>query len=121
MFEVIRKILENTKVKRQKNDFLGVINNAQAVLDYLPDIINYEVDQEHQYRAFEAELSEQRDDTGKRYTGSYCETKAKATEFYKEYRRAQLFRELMYEVVQISKKLASSIDQNLNASGGREI
>lgn len=115
MFEVIEKILADTKKKRANHDYFGIVLNAEAILEYLPAIINYEVEQEQQYRQFEAKLALERDESGKLRTGSYCETQAKATPFYPEYRKAQLFRELMYEVINISKKLAGSIGKEFNA------
>lgn len=115
MFEVIEKIIADTKSKRIKNDYYGIILNAEAVLEYLPAILNYEVEQEHQYRTYEAKLALERDESGKTRTGAYCETQAKATPFYAEYRKAQLFRELMYEVINISKKLSSGINKEFNS------
>ena len=115
MFDVIEKIITDTKQKRIKNDYFGIVLNAEAVLEYLPAILNYEVDQEHQYRQFEAKLTQERDETGKLRTGAYCETHAKASQFYAEYRKAQLFRELMYEVINISKKLSAGLGKEFNA------
>lgn len=115
MFDAIDKILADTKDARQHKQYDRIIINAQAVLDYLPAIIRYEVEQEAQYRQFEAKLALERDENGKPRTGAYCETQAKATQFYAEYRKSSLFRELMYEVVQISKKIARSHEQEYNA------
>lgn len=53
MFEVIEKIITDTKAKRARHDYYGMILNAEAILEYLPAILNYEVDQEHQYRLVE--------------------------------------------------------------------
>lgn len=115
MFEAIDLILASTKKARQNKDYNTIIDNAQACLDYLPAIIKYEVEQESQYRQFEAKLALEQDSTGKLKSSSFCETQAKATQFYTEYRKAMLFRELMYEVVQISKKIARSHEQEFNA------
>lgn len=115
MFDAIDKILADTKEARQHKQYDRIILNAQAVLDYLPAIIRYEVEQEAQYRQFEAKLALERDLNGKLNTGGFCETQAKATPFYTEYRKSQLFRELMYEVVQMSKKMARSHEQEFNA------
>jgi len=115
MFDSLSLILADTKKARQLKQYNRIIDNAQAVLDYLPDIIAYEVEQEQQYRQFEAKLLDEREESGKLRTSSYCETKAKATDFYANYRKAQLFRELSYEVVQISKKIARSNEQEYNA------
>ena len=52
---------------------------------------------------------------GRKITSAVAETNAKATNFYKEYKKASLYRELMYEVVQVCKKLAGSIDKEITA------
>jgi hypothetical protein len=61
-------------------------------------------------------MIDERDDTGKRYTSSYAETKSKATDFYAEWQKAKQFIELMYEMVNMAKKLAGSVDKELNAN-----
>ena len=114
-YKIINTILEDSRRARQRGDWFKLVSNAEAILEYLTPIIDYEVEQESQYRKFEAQLSTEKDENGKRYTGAYCETQAKATDFYKEYRRALLMREHMYEVVQTCKKLAGSIDKEINA------
>ena len=116
VYKTIDVIIASFKKARHNKDYLTLMSNGLALLEYLPSLINYSIDQESEYRKFEAKMSDGREDTGKKFTGSYCETKAKATDFYKEWQRAKSFIELTYELVQISKKLASSVDKEFNAN-----
>ncbi len=114
-FKVIDRIVKAQKIARQNNDFLALMLNGEALLEYLPELINYSIDQESSYRKFEANLTNQEKD-GKLFTSSYCETNAKATDFYKEWQRTKHFIELMYEMVNLSKKLASSVSDEFKSS-----
>lgn len=116
LYKTIDTIVAHQKKARQNNDFYTLMKNGEALLEYMPDLIRYGVEQEAEYRKFEAKLANERDDTGKMRTGSFCETQAKATDFYKNWQQAKLFIELIYEMVQISKKLAGSVDKELLAS-----
>lgn len=120
LYNLIDTIIKANKKARANNDYLTLMLNAEALLEYMPALINHSVDQESEYRKFEASLSNKSDDTGKRLTGSYCDTQAKATDSYKEWQRSKHFIELMYEMVNIAKKLASSVDKQLNASSNNE-
>lgn len=114
IYKTIDAIVMAQKKARKENNFLALMINAEALLEYLPSMINHSVDSESEYRKFEAGMVDQRDDTGKRYTSSYSETKAKATEFYKEWQKAKQFIELMYEMVNLSKKLAGTVTRDEN-------
>lgn len=116
LYKTIDSIVEAQKKARRNNDYLGLMTNAEALLEYLPSLINHSVNQESEYRKFEAKLSDGRDDTGKRYTGAYCETQAKATDFYKEWQRAKLFIDLLFEFVNMAKKLAGSVNKEFNSN-----
>lgn len=115
IYKTIDLIVKAQQKARRNNDFLTILVNAEALLERIPTLINYSVEQESEYRKFEARLSDEKDENGKRFSGSYCETKSKATDFYKEWQKSKLFMELIYEYVQISKKLAGSIDKEFNA------
>lgn len=115
LYNLIDKIFLAQKKARHNNDYLTLMLNAEALLENLPTLISYAVDQENEYRKFEANLTNTEIE-GKKPTSSYCETQAKATQFYKEWQRAKLFMELMYEMVALSKKLAGSVDNELSAS-----
>jgi hypothetical protein len=114
IYNTIDKIVAAQKKARANNDFLGLMVNAEALLEYLPSLINHSVDSESEYRKYEAGIINERDDTGKRYTSSYCETMAKATDYYKAWQKAKQFIELMYEMVNLSKKLAGTITRDEN-------
>lgn len=117
MFEKLELIIKSNKQKRKGKDYLGILLNSEAVLEYLPALIQYEVDKESEYRKFEASILELEgaELKGRKITSSLAETLAKATNDYKEFRKAQLFRELSYEVVQMGKKIAGSVNQEFNA------
>lgn len=115
IYSIIDVIIEAQKKARQNNDYNTILLNAEALLEYLPRMIDHCVDQEAEYRKFEAKMSDEKDENGKRFSGAYCETKAKATDYYKEWQRSKQFIELMYELCNMAKKLAGSIDSELNA------
>lgn len=115
MYKIIQTIISAQKKARASNDYLGIIMNSEALLEYLPELINHSVDMEALYREFEAKLADELDEQGKRRSGAYCETKAKATEHYREWQRSKQMIELVYELVQMGKKIASSVDKEFNA------
>ena len=112
--KIISQIIAAQKKARRNNDFLGLMMNGEALLEYIPNLIEYAVEQESQYRKFEASLANESKD-GKPFTSSYCETQAKATDFYKEWQKSKQFIELIYEMVQMSKALAKGVNQEFNA------
>ena len=81
------------------------------MLDYLPDLIDYSVEQEHLYRRHEAEEL-----TKDGMTSAKAETNAKATEYYKEFRRSKEYTEWLYESINVAKKLAVDTNNNFKAS-----
>jgi hypothetical protein len=115
IYRTINIIITAQKKARRDNNFLALMSNAGALLEYLPDLICYSVDQESEYRKYEAKLSDGRDDTGKRYTNSYCETQAKATDYYKEWQKSKLMIDLLYELTNMAKKLSGSINNEFNS------
>lgn len=115
LYKTINTIVLAQRKARRNNDYLGLMINGEALLEYLPDLIDYSVIQESEYRKFEAGLADNIDSQGKRNSSAYCETQAKATDFYKEWQKSKQFIELLYEMVQLAKKLASSIDREKDA------
>jgi hypothetical protein len=116
IYKTIDAIVRSQKKARSNNDFLTIMKNAEALLEYMPQLIVYSVEQEAEYRKFEAKLANESESIGKRNSGSYCETQAKATDFYRNWQQSKQFIELMYEMVQMAKKLAGSVDNELKAS-----
>ena len=114
IYQSVRLIIAQSKKAREEKNFVKLIINAEELLEYIPALINNSVDQEHLYRVFESELSEKTDSNGKKYTSSYCETKAKASEAYTEWRRAEKFIDFMYEMINVSKKLAGTVLKDEN-------
>ena len=114
-YSIIKTVLDDSRRDRKEGDWFKLITNSEALLEYLTPIIDYEVEQESLYRKLEAKLSTEKDENGKRNTGQWCETQAKASDFYKEYRRAMLVRDQLYEIIQVSKKLAGSLDQEIKS------
>lgn len=114
-YDLIDRIVEDNKDKRRKNDRDALLSNGEACLEYTYALIHHAVDQESEYRKFEAELA-QTEENGKKVTGAYAETKAKATDYYKEWQRAKQVIELLYHLSNMAKALARSIDSEYKAS-----
>lgn len=85
------------------------------MLEYTPTLIDYSVEQEANYRKHEAKMLDTVTE-GKRLTSAYCEAQAKATDSYKEWQKTKQFIELMYEMVNVAKKLANNLDSELRAN-----
>lgn len=113
--KVINSIIKSFKSLRHEHNYLGLMESALALLEYTPSLIEYAVDKESEYRKFEANLTNESID-GKKNTSSYCETQAKATDSYKEWQKTKLYLDLIYEMVNIAKKLASSVDNEYKNS-----
>lgn len=116
IYKVIDIIIKAQMKARKANDYNSILLNCEALLEYMPSLINYSVGQESEYRKFEATLA----DTiplgeTKRNSSAYCETQAKATDHYKNWQQSRNFIELLYEMVQMGKKLAGSIDKEFNS------
>lgn len=114
-YKIIDVIIRSFKKHRRNNDYINLATDGMALLEYLPGLITYSVEQEKEYRKFEAKMIDERDDTGKRYTSSYSETKAKATDYYAEWQKSKQFQELIYEMVNMSKVLARSVNKEFNS------
>jgi hypothetical protein len=115
IYKTIDVIVKAQQKARRNNDYLTLMLNAEALLEYIPGLIQYSVEKESAYRKYEAQLANGCTDN-KRNTSSYSETQAKATEDYSEWTKAKQFIELMYEMVNMAKKLAGGVDKELNAS-----
>lgn len=115
IYQTIDIIIVAQKKARQNNDYLTLMSNAEALLEFVPSLIGYCVEQESQYRKYEAKLSNENDlSTGKKLSSSYCETQAKATDYYKEWQKVKMFLDFIYEMVNMSKKLAGTVDKEMS-------
>lgn len=115
LYQTFKAIRDSNLKARKENNYYKLLENGQALLDYAPDLIELMVNNEHEYRKREAELSNTKDDNGKFFSNSYCETQSKATTNYKEYIKAKATLDWIYDSVNLSKKLATSVDQELTA------
>lgn len=113
-YNTIDAIIKANKKARKDNDYMTLMMNGEALLEYIPELIAYNVDEEHEYRKFEARLLDEKIEGKKPNTSSYCEAQAKATESYKNWQRSKQIIELMYEMVQMAKKLATGVDKEFN-------
>lgn len=111
VFEAIRK---SNLEARKMNNYDKLLENAQALSDYIPDMIDILVTQENLYRKYEANLLT--DITQEKMTSSKAEAMAKATDYYKEFKKAELTLDWSYATINISKKLASSVGNEYNAT-----
>ena len=113
IYEVIDVITQRFRKDRKDNNYYGLLQDGLALLEEVPNLINLSSEQETEYRKLEARLLDEEKD-GKRNTSSYCEAQAKASDFYREYRRAENFKELCYDMVNMSKKLAGDVNKSFN-------
>lgn len=113
-YKTIDLIIKSFKEARRKNDYLTIMNNGLALLEYLPALIEYSVDMESEYRKFESKILHEVDSAGKQRTSAYADTEAKATEYYKNWSYSKQFIELVYQLVAMAKKLSSSVDKEFN-------
>lgn len=114
LVKTFQAIRDSNKEARQRNDFYKLLKNGSDLLDHSFDLIQILVDSEHEYRKVEAKLqNEKRED--KWNTSAYCESHAKASEHYKNFRKATLINEWVLENVQLSKKLANDTNNNLKS------
>lgn len=105
--ETINKIIELNKQARADNNYYLLLMNAQSILEEIPNLINLSVNYEHKYRVCEAKMVED-----PKMTASRAEIFAKATEDYKEWQKIKQTIDLMYEMVQVAKRLAVDVEFN---------
>jgi hypothetical protein len=123
VYNTIDKIITAQKKARIANDYNTILLNCEALLEYMPQLIIYSVEQESEYRRVEFKVSNdesvsQKDGDKvimKKNTSAYAEVAAKSSEHYKNWQKSKQFIELLYEMVQMGKKLAGSVDNELKA------
>ena len=115
LYKTIDVIVAQLKKDRLAQNFLGLLTSGEALLEYMPGLINHSIEQESLYRKFEAELANKRDSADKPFSNAYCETQAKATDYYKEWQKAKQFIELMYEMVNMAKALGRGVNREFNS------
>jgi len=115
IYKTIDTIIASQKKARSRNDYDTLLLNGEACLEYAYQLIIYGVEQESAYRKYEAGLADGVDENGKKNTGAYCETKAKATPEYREWQKAKLVVELLYDLANMGKALAKGVDRTLQA------
>ena len=115
IYKTIDKIIQAQKKARRENDYLTLMTNGEALLEYIPELIIYSIEQESLYRKFEAKLSDEYQGD-KRNSSAYCETHAKAQDSYKEWMKTKMFIELIYEMVNMSKALGRGLNNEIKAS-----
>ena len=115
VYETIEIITSKFRKDRKINNYLGLLEDGLALLEEVPKLIDISITQESEYRKFEALLADEKDENGKRFSNSYCETKSKATDFHRDWQKAKQITELAYELAQMSKMLARSVDRDIKA------
>ena len=115
IYQTIDRIIQAQKKARRENDYLTLMLNGEALLEYVPELIIYSISQESEYRKLEAMLSDEYQGD-KRNSSAYCETQAKSSDFYKEWQKTKMFMELMYEMVNMSKALGRGLTSEFNAT-----
>ena len=114
-YKTIDVIIKTFKKARRENDYLTLMTNGFALLEYIPELIIYSIEQESLYRKLEAKLSDEYQGD-KRNSSAYCETQAKASEFYKEWMKTKMFMELIFEMVNMAKALGRGLNNEIKAS-----
>lgn len=115
VYATIDLIRNKFRQDRKTNNYLGLVEDGLALLEEVPKLIDISIVQESEYRKFKAALSDERDENGKRFSDAFCESKAKATDYYKEWQKARQIQELIIELVNMSKILARGINSEFNA------
>lgn len=115
-YETIDIITKKFRADRKANNYLGLVEDGLALLEEIPKLVEISIIQESEYRKFEARLSDEKDENGKRFTNSYCETQSKATDYYKDWQKAKQTIEFVYELVNMSKILARGVSKEFNAN-----
>lgn len=112
---IIDLIMEDNRLARANNNYIKLIENGFACLEYINKIINIMIDAEKGYRKYEAQLLLELKEAGNKGKNGEAETRAKATDFYSDYRHCDLLLNLCYEMVNVAKKLADSLNDELRA------
>ena len=111
----IDAIMADNKKARNENNYIKLIENGFACLEYINKIINISIDAEREYRKYEATLLMELKEQGNKGKNGEAETRAKATEYYIEFRHCEQLLNLCYEMVNVAKKLADSLNDELRA------
>lgn len=111
----IEAIMSSNKKARNENNYLKLIENGFACLEYTHKLINISVDAEKEYRKFEAEELLRLAEAGVKGKNGEAETKAKATEHYQNWQWTVQLINLCYEMVNVSKLLSRSMESEYKA------
>lgn len=97
--KTINSIMNNIKLNRQKNNYIGLIENGIACIEYSYQLIDIIVNNEQDYRKLEAKEIE---------SGSLgrAEAIAKASDYYKNWKKATFMYNALLEMNMTCKKLA---------------
>lgn len=114
-YKTLDTIIKAQKKARQEHNYLLLMENGFALLEYSPSLVNHMIEQESEYRKLEAKLSDESIGE-KRNSSAYCEAQAKSSDSYREWQRAKNFLELVYELVNMSKALGRGINNEFNAN-----
>lgn len=107
LYQTFDAIIASNKAARKRNDYLTLVINAEALVEYMPQLILLCVDEESNYRKYMASLSDNRDNSM-----AWCEAQAKAQDSYRNWQRGKMTIDLLYEAINIAKKLAANVDKS---------
>ena len=115
--KTIDAVFESNKEARSRNDFIKLLENGFECLGFVNRLTNIAIDNEREYRKFEAitllELKQQ----GNKGKNGEAETRAKATDHYINMIHEHKLIELCHEMNNNAKKLADSLNNELKALG----
>lgn len=113
VFDIINKVTASNIEARQNNNYYQLLINAQTVMDYIPELIEYTALKESEYRKMEAfYLDKFANEKGK---NGMAEVMAKATDDYREWNKGKMFIDFSYDLVNLAKRLAVDTDKNLKS------
>lgn len=115
LHKTIGAIMDSNKKARQANNYILLIENGFACLEYVHKIIDIAIDSEKKYRQYEAKVLEELKNSGVKGKNGEAETRAKATEFYSDWQHSIQLITLCYEMVNVAKLLSRSLDKELKA------
>ena len=111
--KTIDVIMESNKQAREQNNYIKLIENGFECLGFINKLINIAIDSEKFYRKLEASTLLELKSQGNKGKNGEAEVVAKASQYYSDWQNAKMLIDLCYEMNNVSKKLADSLNNEL--------
>lgn len=115
VYKAIDKIASENKKARDSGNYFALVLNGQMCLNHIASLISHSIEQQSLYRKFEARRLSELTTSNEKGKNGIAEVEAKATDYYKEWQRAEMTIELMYNLANMAKLLAKDVDKNLKS------